>query len=79
MLSEDGTTKVFQVDGSHRVEEVCRQMVARNNALNDKSWSLVEELTELDLGKTCSSKPVIHVCMLTVLTQKGICGTMLSC
>ena len=52
VLSEDGTTKVFQVDGSHRVEEVCRQMVARNNALSDKSWSLVEELTELDLGKT---------------------------
>lgn len=51
VLSEDGMTKVYQVDGSHRVEEICRQMVARNHALNDKSWSLVEELPDLDLGK----------------------------
>ncbi|XP_071476919.1 growth factor receptor-bound protein 14-like [Diadema antillarum] len=52
VLSEDGTTKICQVDGSHRVEEICRQMVSRNHTLNDKSWSLIEELTDLDLERT---------------------------
>eukprot|EP00057_Strongylocentrotus_purpuratus_P020754 XP_011675228.1 PREDICTED: growth factor receptor-bound protein 14 [Strongylocentrotus purpuratus] len=65
VLSEDGMTKVYQVDSSHRVEEICRQMVARNHALNDKSWSLVEELPDLDLERTLED----HESVLEVYKQ----------
>lgn len=47
---EDGTTKLCEVHPSLTVQDVCALMVNKMHTSDDKSWSLIEELPEMDLG-----------------------------
>ncbi|XP_022096619.1 growth factor receptor-bound protein 14-like isoform X2 [Acanthaster planci] len=49
---EDGTTKLCGVHPSLTVQDMCALMVYKMHTSDDKSWSLIEELTDMDLERT---------------------------
>jgi hypothetical protein len=49
---EDGSTKLCEVLPSLTVQDVCAVMVSKMHTSDDKSWSLIEEITDMDLERT---------------------------
>ncbi|XP_038044966.1 growth factor receptor-bound protein 14-like isoform X2 [Patiria miniata] len=49
---EDGTSKLCEVHPSLTVQDVCALMVSKMHSSDDKSWSLIEEIVDLDLERT---------------------------
>ncbi|XP_033639440.1 growth factor receptor-bound protein 14-like isoform X2 [Asterias rubens] len=59
VVCEDGTTKLCEVHPSLTVQEVCALMVNKTHTSDDKSWSLIEELPEMDLERTLEDHELV--------------------
>lgn len=47
----DGSWRSVSIESSHSVEDLLLRLISTNHSIGDKSWSIVEHLPDLDLGR----------------------------
>ena len=55
MYSEDETSRALEVPSDITARDVCQLLILKNHYIDDHSWTLVEHLPQIGLGKDIES------------------------